>query len=67
VDVADEEGVRSFSEDVSKRHGRVTRESITRESRWKALSRKSPLDDYRWLMNINFWGTVYGVKYFLPC
>ena len=23
-------------------------------------------DDFRWLMNINFWGTVYGVQYFLP-
>jgi NAD(P)-dependent dehydrogenase (short-subunit alcohol dehydrogenase family) len=24
------------------------------------------LEDFRWLMEINFWGTVYGVKYFLP-
>src|SRR5271168_105762 len=24
------------------------------------------LDDVRWLMGINFWGTVYGVTYFLP-
>src|SRR6266850_789396 len=24
------------------------------------------VDDFRWLMNINFWGVVYGVKYFLP-
>ena len=24
------------------------------------------LDDFRWVMDINFWGTVYGVKYFLP-
>jgi short-subunit dehydrogenase len=24
------------------------------------------LDDLRWLMGINFWGVVYGVKYFLP-
>jgi len=24
------------------------------------------LDDFRWLMGINFWGVVYGAKYFLP-
>ncbi len=24
------------------------------------------LDDMRWLMDINFWGTVYGTKVFLP-
>jgi NAD(P)-dependent dehydrogenase (short-subunit alcohol dehydrogenase family) len=24
------------------------------------------LDDLRWLMGINFWGVVHGVKYFLP-
>lgn len=24
------------------------------------------LNDIEWLMGINFWGTVYGVKYFLP-
>lgn len=24
------------------------------------------LDDFRWLMNINFWGVVYGTKAFLP-
>jgi len=55
VDVADEEGVRSFSEDVSKRHGRVTLLIITPESRWKATFEEISLDDFRWLMNINFW------------
>jgi len=24
------------------------------------------LQDFRWLMDINFWGVVYGVTYFLP-
>jgi len=66
VDVADEEGVRSFSEDVSKRHGRVTllinNAGVALEGTFEEIS----LDDFRWLMNINFWGTVYGVKYFLP-
>jgi NAD(P)-dependent dehydrogenase (short-subunit alcohol dehydrogenase family) len=66
VDVADEGAVRSFAEDVSKRHGRVTllinNAGVALEGTFEEIS----LDDFRWLMNINFWGTVYGVKYFLP-
>jgi NAD(P)-dependent dehydrogenase (short-subunit alcohol dehydrogenase family) len=66
LDVADEEGVRSFAEDVSKRHERVTllinNAGVALEGTFEEIS----LDDFRWLMNINFWGVVYGVKYFLP-
>ncbi len=66
VDVADEQGVRAFAEDVSRRHGRVTllinNAGVALEGSFEEIS----LDDFRWLMNINFWGTVYGVKYFLP-
>ena len=66
LDVADEAGVRSFAEDVSAKHGRVTllvnNAGVALEGTFEEIS----LDDFRWLMNINFWGTVYGVKYFLP-
>jgi NAD(P)-dependent dehydrogenase (short-subunit alcohol dehydrogenase family) len=66
VDVADEDGVRSFAEDVATRHGRVTllinNAGVALEGKFEEIS----LDDFRWLMNINFWGTVYGVKHFLP-
>ncbi len=66
TDVADEEGVRSLAEEVSKRHGRVTllinNAGVSLHGDFEEIS----LDDFRWLMNINFWGTVYGVKYFLP-
>jgi NAD(P)-dependent dehydrogenase (short-subunit alcohol dehydrogenase family) len=66
VDVADEAGMRSFAEDVSKRHGRVTllinNAGIALHGNFEEVS----LDDFRLLMNINFWGTVYGVKFFLP-
>jgi NAD(P)-dependent dehydrogenase (short-subunit alcohol dehydrogenase family) len=65
LDVADEAGVRSFAEDVRKRHERVTllinNAGVALEGAFEEIS----LDDFRWLMNINFWGTVYGVKYFL--
>jgi short-subunit dehydrogenase len=66
VDVADEAAVRSFAEEVSKRYGRVTllinNAGIALHGNFDEVS----LDDFRLLMNINFWGTVYGVNYFLP-
>ncbi len=66
VDVADEESVSAFAEDVASRHGRVTllinNAGVSLHGDFGEIS----LDDFRWLMNINFWGTVYGVKYFLP-
>ncbi len=66
LDVADEAGVRSFAEDVAGRHGRVTllinNAGVSLHGDFAEIS----LDDFRWLMNINFWGTVYGANYFLP-
>jgi len=66
LDVADEAGVSAFAEEVSRRHGRVTlvinNAGVALEGTFEEIS----LDDFRWLMNINFWGVVYGVKYFLP-
>ena len=65
VDVADEASVRAFAEEVGNRHGHVTllinNAGVSLHGDFEEIS----LDDFRWLMNINFWGTVYGVKYFL--
>jgi short-subunit dehydrogenase len=66
LDVADEAGFSAFAEDVKTRHGRVTllinNAGVALHGTFEELS----LDDQRWLMGINFWGTVYGVTYFLP-
>ncbi|HET8925122.1 MAG TPA: SDR family oxidoreductase [Candidatus Acidoferrum sp.] len=66
IDVADEAGMSAFAEDVRRRHGRVTllinNAGVSLHGNFDEIS----LDDFRWVMNINFWGTVYGVKYFLP-
>jgi short-subunit dehydrogenase len=66
VDVADEKAMQSFAEDVARQNGRVTllinNAGVALEGTFEEIS----LDDFRWLMNINFWGIVYGVKYFLP-
>src|SRR5690242_8874979 len=66
MDVAKEESVKSFSADVNSRHGRLTllinNAGVALHGDFEEIS----LDDLRWLMDINFWGAVYGVKYFLP-
>jgi len=66
VDVAKEEDVKSFAGEVKERHGRVTllinNAGVSLHGDFEEIS----LDDFRWLMGINFWGTVYGVRYFLP-
>src|SRR5579859_468410 len=66
LDVADESAMRALAEEVAARHGRVTllinNAGVALHGRFEEIS----LDDLRWLMGINFWGVVYGVKYFLP-
>ena len=66
VDVAKEESVKSFADDVTARHGRVTllinNAGVALHGDFEEIS----IDDFRWLMDINFWGAVYGVRYFLP-
>jgi NAD(P)-dependent dehydrogenase (short-subunit alcohol dehydrogenase family) len=66
VDVAQEESVKSLAADVRARHGRVTllvnNAGVALHGSFEEIS----LDDFRWLVEINFWGAVYGVKYFLP-
>lgn len=66
VDVSSEAAVERFAEDVIARHGRVTllinNAGVALHGTFEEIS----LDDLRWLLGINFWGVVYGVKYFLP-
>jgi NAD(P)-dependent dehydrogenase (short-subunit alcohol dehydrogenase family) len=66
VDVAKEARVKAFAADARERHGRVTllinNAGVALHGNFEEIS----LDDFRWLMDINFWGAVYGVRYFLP-
>src|SRR5215472_7847021 len=66
VDVAKEEKIKAFAADVEECHGRVTllinNAGVALHGDFEEIS----LDDFRWLMDINFWGAVYGVRYFLP-
>jgi NAD(P)-dependent dehydrogenase (short-subunit alcohol dehydrogenase family) len=66
VNVADEAQVKAFAEQVQAQHGRTTllfnNAGVAVLGHFEELS----LKDFRWLMDINFWGVVYGVTYFLP-
>jgi NAD(P)-dependent dehydrogenase (short-subunit alcohol dehydrogenase family) len=66
VNVADESQVRSFAGEVETQHTRVTllfnNAGVALLGHFEEFS----LQDFRWLMDINFWGVIYGVAYFLP-
>jgi len=66
VNVAEEAQVKRFAEEVAEQHGRAT---ILFNNAGVALLgylEEISLQEFRWLMDINFWGVVYGVTYFLP-
>ncbi|MBL8207588.1 MAG: SDR family oxidoreductase [Blastocatellia bacterium] len=66
VDVADKEAMQSFAAEVAREHGRV---SVLLNNAGVALLGKAEelsIEDYEWLIGINFWGVVYGTKLFLP-
>jgi short-subunit dehydrogenase len=66
VNVADEAEMRAFAEEVVGLHGRVTHVINNAGVALGGSVGDVSLDDMRWLLNINFWGVVYGTKLFLP-
>jgi len=66
VDVSDEAAVSAFAREVVERHDRVTLLINNAGVVLYGTSEEISLDDLRWVMGINFWGVVYGTKYFLP-
>jgi len=66
VDVSKREQVFRFAEEASLHHGGV---DIIINNAGVALGdflETVPLEDFEWLMGINFWGVVYGTMAFLP-
>jgi len=66
VDVADRRQVEALCRTVVEHSGRA---NLLINNAGVALCgdvEEVSLDDIEWLMGINFWGMVYGVKYFLP-
>ena len=66
VDVGSREAVESFAKDVEAEHGAVhlliNNAGVTLIERAELIQ----YHDFEWVMQINFWGVVYGSKAFLP-
>ena len=66
IDVSKLDQVNGYAREVLKDHGKV---NIIINNAGVALSdtlADGTLEDFEWLIGINFWGVVYGTKTFLP-
>lgn len=66
VDVASREQMYAWADDVVKDHGLVNIIFNNAGVALGATVQDMSYEDFEWLMNINFWGVVYGTKAFLP-
>jgi NAD(P)-dependent dehydrogenase (short-subunit alcohol dehydrogenase family) len=66
VDVADRQAVYAWAEQVMTEHGKVNLVFNNAGVALGATVEAVSYEDFEWLMNINFWGVVYGTKAFLP-
>jgi short-subunit dehydrogenase len=66
LDVSDKDAVFAWADQVVKDHGKVNmifnNAGVALSGTVESLS----IDDYKWIMDINFWGVIYGTKAFLP-
>ena len=66
LDVADFAQMEEFAASAVAEHGRVTHLINNAGVSLFGTVEEVSIEDLQWLMNINFWGMVYGVKLFLP-
>ena len=66
VDVAERAAVEAWAEQVVADHGQVNLVINNAGVALGATIESMRYEDFEWLMNINFWGVVYGTKAFLP-
>ncbi|HUR97615.1 MAG TPA: SDR family NAD(P)-dependent oxidoreductase, partial [Pyrinomonadaceae bacterium] len=65
-DVSDREAVTKFANEVVTKHGRVTHLFNNAGAGLIGTFEQLTIEDFEWLMGINFWGVVYCTKAFLP-
>ncbi len=66
VDVADRDAVFDWSAEVVRHHGQVNLIVNNAGVAMTGAAAHQSIDDIRWLMDVNFWGVVYGTEAFLP-
>jgi NAD(P)-dependent dehydrogenase (short-subunit alcohol dehydrogenase family) len=66
ADVSDRARMQKLADEVVREHGRV---DVLVNNAGVALAgtlEEQSLDDFEWIVGINFWGVVYGCKFFIP-
>ena len=66
LDVADRAAVFAWAETTVAEHGKVNLIFNNAGVALGATVEAQPIEDFEWLMNINFWGVVHGTQAFLP-
>ncbi len=66
TNVAEIEQIKSLAADTVARHGRVSHLINNAGVGLFGTFEQISIEDFEWLMGINFWGVVYGCKVFLP-
>jgi len=66
VDVSDKERVAAFAREVVEAHGRASLLINNAGVGLFGTVDQLSIEDIEWLMGVNFWGVVHGVKHFLP-
>src|SRR5688572_27404916 len=65
-DVSDRGAVKQFADEVLAKHGRVTHLVNNAGVGLIGTFQQVTMEDFEWLMGINFWGVVHCTKTFLP-
>src|SRR5690606_21959028 len=66
LDVADREAVFAWAGATVREHGKVNLIFNNAGVALGALAETAKPEDFRWIMDINFWGVVWGTQAFLP-
>ena len=66
LDVADRAAVFAHADEVKDRFGAVNLVVNNAGVAMMGTIEETSIEDYEWIMGINFWGVVYGTKAFLP-
>ncbi len=66
VDVSKKDLMQAFAGEVAKAHGKVNIVVNNAGVAVTAPLESHTIEDFEWIVGINFWGVVYGSKFFLP-
>lgn len=66
VNVADKKQVEAFANQVMKERGQVDILMNNAGVGVGGALLETNIEDYEWIFSINYWGVLYGLKYFLP-